>query len=169
GARRRRPRTGRSRQRLGARGSLPRGRSGEAQSARALPAPGRAQDGSRTARRAGPRGRPRAAPHALPGRARRARTMARIVVAGAGAIGASIAYHLVRRETDEEVIPRDRGQVACGATGKAMGGVRQQFPTKPEVRLAQASARFLAGLGPPPYEQGGYLFPAATGGGLAAL
>ena len=50
--------------------------------------------------------------------------MARIVVAGAGAVGASIAYHLVRRGTDDEVILCERETIASGATGKAMGGVR---------------------------------------------
>jgi sarcosine oxidase subunit beta len=95
--------------------------------------------------------------------------MARIVVAGAGAIGASIAYHLTLRETDDEVILCDRGEVASGATGKAMGGVRQQFTTEPEVRLAQASVRFFAGLGAPLYEQVGYLFLATTEAGSAEL
>jgi sarcosine oxidase, subunit beta len=95
--------------------------------------------------------------------------MARIVVAGAGAVGASIAYHLVRRTSGDEVVLCDRGEVASGATGKAMGGVRQQFSTAPEVRLAQASARFFAELGPPLYEQVGYLFLATTEEGLARL
>jgi sarcosine oxidase, subunit beta len=95
--------------------------------------------------------------------------VARIVVAGAGAIGASIAYHLVLRDTDDEVILCDRAEVACGATGKAMGGVRQQFTTEPEVRLAQASARFFARLGAPLFEQVGYVFLATTNGGLAEL
>ena len=72
--------------------------------------------------------------------------MARIVVAGAGAIGASIAYHLALQGTDDRIVLCDRAEVASGATGKAMGGVRQQFTTAPEVRLAQASARFFAGL-----------------------
>jgi sarcosine oxidase, subunit beta len=94
--------------------------------------------------------------------------VARIVVAGAGAIGASIAYHLVRGGADD-VILCDRAQVASGATGKAMGGVRQQFSTEPEVRLAQASARFFAELGPPLFEQVGYLFLATTEQGLAQL
>ena len=71
--------------------------------------------------------------------------MARIVVAGAGAIGASIAYHLALAEGEHNVTLCDKGSVASGATGKAMGGVRQQFTTAPEVRLAQASARFFAG------------------------
>ena len=95
--------------------------------------------------------------------------MARIVVAGAGAVGASIAYHLVLRGTDDQVILCDRAEVASGATGKAMGGVRQQFSTAPEVRLAQASARFFAELGRPLFEQVGYLFLATTDEGLAEL
>jgi sarcosine oxidase, subunit beta len=95
--------------------------------------------------------------------------VARIVVAGAGAVGASIAYHLVRRGTHDEVILCDRAEVASGATGKAMGGVRQQFSTEPEVRLAQASARFFAELRAPLFEQVGYLFLATTEEGLANL
>lgn len=94
--------------------------------------------------------------------------MARIVVAGAGAVGASIAYQLVRRGHDD-VILCDRAEVASGATGKAMGGVRQQFSTEPEVRLAQASSRFFAELGAALFEQVGYLFLATTDDGLARL
>jgi sarcosine oxidase subunit beta len=95
--------------------------------------------------------------------------VARIVVAGAGAVGASIAYHLVRHGTGAEVVLCDRAEVASGATGKAMGGVRQQFSTAPEVRLAQAGARFFAELGAPLFEQVGYLFLATTDEGAARL
>jgi sarcosine oxidase, subunit beta len=95
--------------------------------------------------------------------------VARIVIAGAGAVGASIAYHLALHGTDDEIVLCDRDTVASGATGKAMGGVRQQFSTAPEVRLAQASARFFAELGPPLFEQVGYLFLATTEAGLAQL
>jgi sarcosine oxidase, subunit beta len=95
--------------------------------------------------------------------------MARIVVAGAGAIGASIAYHLALKRANEEIVLCDRERVASGATGKAMGGVRQQFSTAPEVRLAQASARFFADLGRPLFEPVGYLFLATTEPGLAEL
>ena len=94
--------------------------------------------------------------------------MARIVVAGAGAMGASIAYHLVRGGAGE-VILCDRGAVASGSTGKAMGGVRQQFSTAPEVRLAQASIRFFEELGAPFFEQVGYVFIATTEEGLDEL
>jgi sarcosine oxidase subunit beta len=94
--------------------------------------------------------------------------MARIVIAGAGAMGASIAFHLAGRGA-RDVVLTDVGEVASGATAKAMGGVRQQFSTVPEVRLAQESIRFFAELGPPFFEQVGYLFLATTEGGLAQL
>jgi sarcosine oxidase, subunit beta len=94
--------------------------------------------------------------------------MARIVVAGAGAAGASVAYHLAELGATDVVLC-DRGAVAGGATSKAMGGVRQQFSTADEVRLAQASIRFFEELGAPFFEQVGYLFLATTEAGLAEL
>ena len=94
--------------------------------------------------------------------------MARIVVAGAGAIGASIAYHLALAGADDVVLA-DTGEIAGGATGKAMGGVRQQFTTEAEVRLAQESVRLFEELGAPLFEQVGYLFLATTEQGLADL
>ena len=94
--------------------------------------------------------------------------MARIVVAGAGAIGASVAFHLAQLGA-RDVVLADRGRVAGGSTSKAMGGVRQQFSTAAEVRLAQASIRFFEELGEPLFHQVGYLFLATTEEGLAGL
>lgn len=94
--------------------------------------------------------------------------MARIVIGGAGAIGASIAYHLALRGASD-VILCDVAEVASGSTAKAMGGVRQQFSTEAEVRLAQASIRFFERLGPPLFEQVGYLFLATSEDGIARL
>jgi sarcosine oxidase subunit beta len=94
--------------------------------------------------------------------------MARIVIAGAGAIGASIAYQLALRGA-EDVVLADEVRVAAGATGKAMGGVRQQFSTEAEVRLARESIGFFEELGVPLFEQVGYMFLATTEDGLAAL
>jgi sarcosine oxidase subunit beta len=94
--------------------------------------------------------------------------MARIVVAGAGAAGASVAYHLAELGADDVVLC-ERGTVAGGATSKAMGGVRQQFSTEAEVLLAQASIRFFEELGAPFFAQVGYLFLATTEPGLAEL
>jgi glycine/D-amino acid oxidase-like deaminating enzyme len=94
--------------------------------------------------------------------------MARIVIAGAGAIGASIAYQLALRGADDVVLA-DRARIAAGSTGKAMGGVRQQFSTEAEVRLARESIGFFQELGSPYFEQVGYLFFATTEEGLETL
>ena len=91
-----------------------------------------------------------------------------ILVAGAGAAGASVAYQLALRGAGDVVLC-DRGEVAGGSTSKAMGGVRQQFSTAAEVRLARESIAFFAELGAPFFEQVGYLFLATTEDGLAAL
>jgi sarcosine oxidase subunit beta len=94
--------------------------------------------------------------------------VARIVVAGAGAVGASVAYHLALAGADDVVLC-DAGPIAGGATSKGMGGVRQQFSTAAEVRLAQASIDFFVSLGDPYFFQVGYLFVATTEEGLAGL
>jgi sarcosine oxidase subunit beta len=94
--------------------------------------------------------------------------VARIVIAGAGAIGASIAYHLALHGADDVVLA-DFEHVAAGATGKAMGGVRQQFSTEAEVLLARESIGFFEELGSPLFQQVGYLFLATTEDGLAEL
>ena len=94
--------------------------------------------------------------------------MARIVIAGAGAIGASIAYQLALRGAGDVVLA-ERAGIASGSTGKAMGGVRQQFSTEAEVRLARESIGFFRELGPPYFDQVGYLFFATTDEGLETL
>ena len=94
--------------------------------------------------------------------------MARIVVAGSGAIGASVAYHLALLGADSVVVA-DRGELCGGSTSRAMGGVRQQFSTAAEVVLARESIDFLAALGPRFFRQVGYLFVATTEEGLAGL
>jgi sarcosine oxidase subunit beta len=94
--------------------------------------------------------------------------MARIVVAGSGAIGASVAYHLALLGADDVVVA-ERGELADGSTARAMGGVRQQFSTAEEVVLARESIEFLAALGPEFFRQVGYLFLATTEAGLAEL
>ena len=94
--------------------------------------------------------------------------MARIVVIGAGAIGASVAYHLAKLGADDVVLV-DRGEIAGGSTAKAMGGVRQQFSTAAEVILARDSIRFFEELGPPYFHQVGYLFLATSEEGLRVL
>jgi sarcosine oxidase subunit beta len=94
--------------------------------------------------------------------------MARIVVAGSGAIGASVAYQLALLGADDVVVA-ERDELASGTTARAMGGVRQQFSTPAEVVLARESIQFLAGLGAAFFRQVGYLFLATTEAGLADL
>jgi sarcosine oxidase subunit beta len=91
-----------------------------------------------------------------------------ILVAGAGAMGASVAYQLALAG-GRDVVLCDRGEIASGSTSRAMGGVRQQFSTAPEVELARESIAFFEELGEPYFDQVGYLFLATTEGGLAAL
>jgi len=83
-------------------------------------------------------------------------------------MGASIAFNLASLGA-RDVALVDRAGIAAGATSKAMGGVRQQFSTAAEVRLAQASIRFFEDLGAPLFEQVGYLFLATTEQGLEEL
>src|SRR6266487_5996977 len=87
--------------------------------------------------------------------------MARIVVAGAGAVGASIAYHLALLGAGDVVLC-DRSTVASGATGKAMGGVRQQFDDPADATLVRASLPLLRELGADLFDPVGYLYVAAT-------
>jgi sarcosine oxidase, subunit beta len=94
--------------------------------------------------------------------------MARIVVAGAGAVGASVAYHLAQLGA-RDVVLADRAEIASGATGKAMGGVRQQFSTRTEVTLVRESVKLFRELGAPLFEEVGYLFLATTEDGLRRL
>jgi sarcosine oxidase subunit beta len=94
--------------------------------------------------------------------------MARIVVAGAGSVGAFVAYNLALLGA-RDVVLADRGEIASGSTGKAMGGVRQQFSTEAEVRLARESMRVFEELGAPFFDPVGYLFVATTEEALAEL
>jgi sarcosine oxidase subunit beta len=94
--------------------------------------------------------------------------MARIVVAGAGAIGASIAYHLALLGV-RDVVLAERATIASGATGKAMGGFRQQFSTAAEVQLARESVPLLRELGAPFFQAVGYVFLATSEEGLERL
>ena len=94
--------------------------------------------------------------------------MARIVIAGCGSVGACIGYHLALLGA-RDVVLADRAGIASGSTGKAMGGIRQQFSTAAEVRLARESIAFFEELGPAWFQQVGYLFLATTAEGLVEL
>ena len=85
-----------------------------------------------------------------------------IVIIGAGAIGASIAYQLVRRGA-RDVVVLERDTVGAGSTSKAAGGIRVQFGTRVEIELSLRGIaffkRFEDEMGVPcDFHQEGYLF-----------
>ena len=69
----------------------------------------------------------------------------RIVIVGGGVIGSSIAYHLTRQDFGREVVVIERDPTYRRASSAlAMGGIRQQFSSLANIRLAQHSIRFYA-------------------------
>lgn len=66
------------------------------------------------------------------------RTVADVVVVGAGATGASAAFHLARLR-GPRVIVVEKGSIASGMTKRSGGLVRTNYRLKAEARLALAS------------------------------
>lgn len=65
---------------------------------------------------------------------------AEAVIIGAGIMGCAIAHALAARGMTEVVV-LERDQIGRGATADAAGGVRQQFSTETNIRLARESVR----------------------------
>lgn len=84
---------------------------------------------------------------------------ARIVIIGGGVVGASAAYHLAMRgETDVVVLERASMQ-GMGSTGRATGGVREQFGTEINIRMSMYSIDFFKDCDfQTGYDPKGYLF-----------
>jgi sarcosine oxidase subunit beta len=83
------------------------------------------------------------------------------VVVGGGVIGLSMAYELARRGL-KRIVVLERGYLGGGATGRCGGGIRQQWTTEANVRMAQESVAIFeqlsAELGYQTFfRQGGYL------------
>jgi len=95
------------------------------------------------------------------------------LIIGGGVVGCSIAYHLARRGA-RDVTVLEQATVGSGSSGKAVGGVRQQFSTPVCVRMSLLSLaafhRFEAELGADPgFEPCGYLLVSAEAEELAAF
>ena len=97
-----------------------------------------------------------------------------VVVVGAGVIGLSIAWHLRRLGVETLVV--ERTAVGAGASGVQPGGVRQQWGTEINCRLARESTGFYRAandhLGGPVdlrFTPCGYLFLAHSDEALAQL
>ncbi len=99
---------------------------------------------------------------------------ASIVIVGAGAIGASVAYHLAAQGwRDVLVVDRSDGP-GRGSTGAATGGFRAQYGTAINVRLSllarEMFLRFKDETGVEPgYRPAGYLWLATSSSDLEAL
>jgi len=65
---------------------------------------------------------------------------AEVVVVGGGCMGASIAFHLARRNVD--VVLLEKGHIAGGATGHSGALVRQHYEARIGIRLARESLAF---------------------------
>ena len=88
---------------------------------------------------------------------------AEVAIVGGGIMGASIAYHLVRRGVKRVVVFEREEALGTGSTGKCAGGVRLQFSTAANVALSRVSIealeRFEEEMGEPvDFRRNGYLF-----------
>ncbi|MCD4690217.1 FAD-binding oxidoreductase [bacterium] len=88
------------------------------------------------------------------------------VIIGGGIIGTSVAYYLAKAGMTDCVI-LEADYLASGGTGRCGGGIRQQWSTEPNARLAMGSVRIFATLEEELGEdieflQGGYLVLAYT-------
>jgi glycine/D-amino acid oxidase-like deaminating enzyme len=65
------------------------------------------------------------------------------VIVGGGVIGCSVAYHLRRAGLDEPIVVVERDSSYRRASSRlAFGGIRQQYATEINVRMAQRSIAF---------------------------
>src|SRR4051794_36696331 len=86
-----------------------------------------------------------------------------VVIIGGGCMGASVAYHLVRRGITDVVVLEREKMLGMGSTGRNAGGVRHQFSNAANIRLSIESIalleRFADEVGQPiDFHQHGYLF-----------
>jgi sarcosine oxidase subunit beta len=97
-----------------------------------------------------------------------------VIVVGAGVIGLSVAWHLLRRGASVTVV--ERTGIGAGASGVQPGGVRQQWSTRVSCELARESVGFYQGvaerlesLAEPTLDPCGYLFVADSEAALRGL
>jgi sarcosine oxidase subunit beta len=94
------------------------------------------------------------------------KTSADCVILGGGVVGTAVAYYLAKRGM-RDVIVLERDYLASGATGRCGGGIRQQWSTEPNTKLAIESVALWRSLeaeldADVEFLQGGYLVLAYT-------
>ncbi len=67
--------------------------------------------------------------------------MTSIVIVGGGIVGLCTAWHLAERGC-RDIVVCEADRVGAGSTGRASGGIRQQFARAAEVRMAVESVAF---------------------------
>ena len=63
-----------------------------------------------------------------------------VVIIGGGVMGASAAFHLAEAGV-RDIVVVERGDLACGSSGKPIGGVRAQFSDPLNIELGSRSLR----------------------------
>ncbi|WP_165423533.1 NAD(P)/FAD-dependent oxidoreductase [Ktedonosporobacter rubrisoli] len=99
-----------------------------------------------------------------------------VLIIGGGVVGCSVAYHLTARGC-RNVLVLERNTVGSGSTGKAAGGIRQQFSHAANIQLSMYAVDFFthfherlgleADEGGVEFHQVGYLFLLSTDEELA--
>lgn len=73
------------------------------------------------------------------------RKTANVVIIGGGIHGCSIAYHLAQKGF-KEVVLLEKDCLASGGTGRSAAGIRHQFGTEVNIRLAASSIKMMENL-----------------------
>jgi sarcosine oxidase subunit beta len=86
---------------------------------------------------------------------------AEVVIIGGGVTGCGIAYNLAKKGMCDVVL-LEKNFLCNGASGRCGGGIRQQFTTEANIKLAMGSVRLFEHLSEEleidiEYNQGGYL------------
>ena len=89
------------------------------------------------------------------------KSKAEVVIIGGGVTGCGIAYNLAKKGLTDVVLV-EKNYLASGATGRCGGGIRQQFTTEWNIKLAMESVKKFEKMNEElgidiEYEQGGYL------------
>jgi sarcosine oxidase subunit beta len=67
------------------------------------------------------------------------RKTADVVIVGGGCMGASVAYHLARREITDVILVERESQLGTASTGRNAGGVRHQFSHPANIEMSRES------------------------------
>ncbi len=89
------------------------------------------------------------------------KSKAEVVIIGGGITGCGVAYNLAKKGLTDVVLV-EKNYLASGATGRCGGGIRQQFTTEWNIKLAMESVKKFEKMNEElgidiEYEQGGYL------------